>query len=316
MPVNVDNRCWDKLTREEQRAVDAVQQFHPYKITQEYSDLIDWGDPDDPLRKQVVPCLKEICRGPDESIDPLDERAYMKRPGLIHKYRGRALWTITQECPIHCRFCFRRWKKDISNDSLPDTVLQNLELVIHYLSETLEISEIILSGGDPFCLDRQLLNLVLERLNAVSSIRHIRIHTRVPVVAWRDEQMMMPLYAGSSVVTRIVLHINHPKEIHPELNVFVRNMLRLGIPVLSQSVLLAGVNDDENTLYQLFSGLTAFRIQPYYLHQKDAALGTGHFQVSDARAQELVKKIQTRLPGYAVPKLVKDIPGRAAKTLL
>ncbi|MGB3976794.1 MAG: KamA family radical SAM protein [bacterium] len=314
--MSAENGYWDRLTPEERRAVDQVEPFHPFKITSEYSSLIDWSDPEDPLRRQVVPSLLEMQRASYESADPLEERIFMKCPGLIHKYIGRALWTITQECPIHCRFCFRKWEKGVSNELSPKTVLQNLESVVRYLKGTPDISEIILSGGDPLCLDRRLLDSVLERLNAVRTLRHIRLHTRAPVVAWENEQVMKPPFIGSSVVTRIVLHINHPHEIQPKLNEYVRLMQSLNVPVLSQSVLLAGINDDENTLYRLFSDLAAIRIQPYYLHQIDAAWGTSHFRVSDDKARLLVDKIRVRLPGYAVPKLVKDIPGSAAKTLL
>jgi lysine 2,3-aminomutase len=314
--VNTNTHLPDGLSSDERSAVNALQTIYPFKITTEYLSMIDWNTPDDPLRRQIVPSLLEMRTAPHESPDPLDERSHIKTPGLIHKYSGRALWLVTHTCPVHCRFCFRRWTESGREDTSPERIRRNLESVLRYLEKNPGIFEIILSGGDPFCLELDVLNDVLERLNAVPTIRHIRIHTRMPVVAWENEKLMKPLVTGSSAVTRIVLHINHPREIGPGLNRFINHVLRSRIPVLSQSVLLAGVNDDENTLFHLFSGLINMRIQPYYLHLLDAAPGTDHFRVPENRARALMKKIHTLLPGHAVPKLVRDIPGRGAKTIL
>lgn len=293
-----------------------MQTIYPFKITPEFTRMIDWGNPDDPLRRQVVPDLLELRTASHESPDPLNESGHIVCPGLIHKYSGRVLWLMTHTCPIHCRFCFRRWTAGDREDSSPERIRRNLESVVHYLEKIPGIFEIILSGGDPFCLDHDVLNDVLERLNAVPTIRHIRIHTRMPVVAWENEQLMKPLVTGTTAVTRIVLHINHPHEIGSGLKRFVDHVSGFRIPVLSQSVLLAGVNDDENTLFRLFSELIDMRIQPYYLHMLDAASGTDHFRVTEDRARILMDKIQFILPGHAVPKLVRDIPGRGAKTFL
>jgi lysine 2,3-aminomutase len=306
--------CRELLLDDEITAIRKLQKVFPFKITSEYAALIDWTDPNDPLRKQVVPSLDELNVSVEESCDPLDEKRYMPLPGLIHKYTGRVLWLVTASCPLHCRFCFRRWKAGDTNDACISET--GIDQVKEYLERNPSVLEIILSGGDPFMMDRNWLNDCLRTLDTCSSLRLVRFHTRMPVAAGENGYEANSLYKGHNFTTRIVLHVNHLNEISSGLKRFVRKMQVEGTAVLTQTVLLAGVNDSKQTLYDLFLGLVKIGVQPYYLHYPDYAEGTGHFRMPVDEAIKLHHFLTNNLPGYAVPKLVRDIPGRAAKTIL
>ncbi|MBN1879074.1 KamA family radical SAM protein [bacterium] len=306
----------NRLTREEQSAISAVQNYFPFKITRDYARLIDWDNPADPLRMQVVPSQMELQVNAGESRDPLDERRYMPIPGVIHKYRNRILWLITCHCALHCRFCFRRWHRcaqEVTVDSTNQTPLKAIE---EYLQQDPEIIEVVLSGGDPLTLPREELNSYLRRLASIRSVRLIRIHTRIPVVAGESELTNKPLFQSDHSTLRLVVHVNHPNEISPGFKNAILRWRKLGIPVLSQSVLLAHINDTSDILTRLFLELACLRIQPYYLHLLDPAEGTRQFHVPVEHARRLISTLRETLPGYAVPRLVVDLPGRPSKTII
>jgi len=264
----------------------------------------------------VVPVPKELETRDDELSDPLNENRYEPVPGFIHKYRGRVLWLVTEACPVHCRFCFRRIRLSTEDDAMEQPSPRNTDRIIEAIAVRPDIHEVILSGGDPFMLPADILIRILDRLGEMNHIRLVRIHTRMPVVAPARVPDILHDYAPSSFQLRMVLHINHPREFTPECRRIAERWQSAKVPVLSQSVLLAEVNDDARVLHALFLDLASAGVQPYYMHCLDPAPGTSHFRVSEGCARRLIHHCREELPGYAVPRLVRDIPGRACKTLL
>ncbi len=249
----------------------------------------------------------------DEKADPLEEFRWCPVPGLIHKYPGRVLMLVTNQCAVHCRFCFRR-------TSLRDLDCchgnEQLDPMIGYMAAHASIREIILSGGDPLVLPDKTLKLIIERITKISHIETVRIHTRIPVV--------LPFRITKSLITILrsgptcwmVIHVNHSKELTPEMKLACSNLVDKGIPLLSQTVLLHGINDRVVELERLFSTLIQWRVKPYYLHLLDHAPGTSHFRVSENIAKQLIQELQSQLPGYAVPRLVRDLPDSPSKLFL
>lgn len=305
---------WEKLTDDERRATAAVAPVFPLRITPGYARLIDWSNPSDPLRKQVIPAYDEMISRDQESVDPLDERRYMPFPGMIHKYQNRVLLLMTTCCPVHCRFCFRRCRSLLPEDATRNSFSLWMQDIERYLSENPGVHEVILSGGDPLIMDRSVLNDAVARFASIDSIRLIRIHTRAPVVCSLQDVNPDSIAIPAGATLRMVIHINHPNEISNDFRFCISRLIDRGIPVLSQTVLLAGVNDSVEVLTSLFLELVVLRVQPYYLHLLDRATGTGHFEVSALRGAGLIEGIREHLPGYAVPKLVRDVPGRSSKT--
>lgn len=303
---------WEKLTEDERMAIAAIADVFPFRITPEYARLIDWDNPDDPLRRQAVPGPDELIRRNRESGDPLDEQRYMPLPGLIHKYPNRVLLLMTPRCFVHCRFCFRRCRLSFMEDTAGKNFAGWIQDIERYLSDNPNIHEVIFSGGDPLAMDRSDLNEAITRFASIDSIRLIRIHTRAPVVS--PSQCPDNLAIPSGATLRIVIHINHPREIGSDFKLCISRLIERGVPVLSQTVLLAGVNDSVDLLASLFMEMVILRIQPYYLHLLDRAIGTGHFEVSALKAGVFIEALRGRLPGYAVPRLVQDVPGRSSKT--
>ncbi|HPQ38974.1 MAG TPA: 4Fe-4S cluster-binding domain-containing protein, partial [bacterium] len=248
--------------------------------------------------------------------DPLNEQDHEAVPGLIQKYPGRALWRVTDRCPVHCRFCFRRCRLETNTESRGPDISHRHDTILDALARQPDIHEVILSGGEPLSVPVETLTSILTGLAGVSHIRLIRLHTRMPVVAPDRVPGCIDTMARRVPLFRTVLHINHPREWSPECRDVIRRWISIGIPVLSQSVLLAGVNDDAGVLRRLFMDLICDGVQPYYLHMLDPAPGTAHFRVPEQRARDLIRRCRETLPGYAVPRLVRDIPGRASKTLL
>ncbi|HBD12426.1 MAG TPA: EF-P beta-lysylation protein EpmB [Porticoccaceae bacterium] len=268
------------------------------------------GDIDDPLLAQVLPRGEELEIVPGFGTDPVGEQDANPQPGLIHKYRGRVLLMASTACPIHCRYCFRRHFPYQDNRPARDEWQQALS----YLSGDQSIKEVILSGGDPLTAsDRQLAWLV-TRLAAISRIKRLRVHTRfVVAIPSRITDECLQWLAGSRLTSTMVLHVNHPNELGDDTLTAVRKLKTAGVDVLNQSVLLRGVNDDAATLTTLSEKLYDTGILPYYLHMLDPVQGAAHFAVSEARAQELHAALLAALPGYLVPRLVREVPGESSK---
>lgn len=271
------------------------------------------GDIDDPLLRQVLPERQEmqIVRGLQE--DPLQEAHFAVRPGLIHKYEGRVLLTAAASCPINCRYCFRRHFPYAENRLTPS----QWQSALDYIASDNSIREVILSGGEPLLLKDSLLNTLLTEIEHIPHVELVRIHTRMPVaVPQRLTHALCQRLIDSRCKMTVVLHCNHPNEIDEHVQMHISPLVNSAVTVLNQSVLLRGINDNTDTLVQLSERLFDSGIMPYYLHATDPVIGAGHFIVADDHAQALAQELTHRLPGYLVPTLVREEPGKAAKTRL
>jgi EF-P beta-lysylation protein EpmB len=271
------------------------------------------GDPRDPLLLQVLPGLAELIEQAGFGADPLAERQAMRAPGLLHKYHGRALLITTAACAIHCRYCFRR---EFPYDSAHDTG-PRWQAALELIAADSSIEELILSGGDPLSLTTPRLLQLTDSLRAIPHLRRLRLHTRTPVVLpERVDDELTAWIASLLWPCVIVLHSNHANEIDAAVSSAAARLRAAGATLLNQSVLLAGVNDSVATLHGLSQALWTAGVLPYYLHLLDRVRGTGHFEVSEGRACELMAGLAARLPGYLVPRLAREVPGAAAKTVL
>ncbi len=268
------------------------------------------GDPRDPLLLQVLPLGAELEAHLGYGPDPVGDLAALQAPGVLSKYRGRALLMTTGACAVNCRYCFRREFPYEAGALTP----ARLAAAVSSLADTPGLEEVILSGGDPLALPTSRLARITDALRALPGLRRLRIHTRTPVVlpARVDDELLAWL-AGLPWKTVIVLHVNHPRELSDEVRAAAAALAASGATLLNQSVLLAGVNDDEDTLVELSLRLFESGVLPYYLHLLDRVAGTAHFDTPAQRAVALYAGLLARLPGYLVPKLVRESPGAASK---
>jgi lysine 2,3-aminomutase len=279
-------------------------------VTDEMAALIDPADPADPIAAQFFPNAAELATTPDDHADPIGDARWSPLPGIVHRYPDRVLLKPILICPVYCRFCFRR--EQVGKDGgvlAPDA----LDRAFAYIERHPEIWEVIITGGDPFMLSPRRVAAIVRRLEAVAHLAVIRFHTRVPVAdpARVDEALIAALTAEKALY--VVIHANHPRELTPAMRAAVGRLVRAGIPVLSQSVLLRGVNDDPKVLEALFRGLVAMRVKPYYLHHPDLAPGTGHFRLGIGEGRDLVGALRGRVSGLCQPAYVLDIPGGYGK---
>lgn len=271
------------------------------------------GDANDPLLRQVLPLAEELEVTGGFSLDPLHEMQTMAVPGVLHKYQGRVLLTVTGACAIHCRYCFRRHYP--YNEA--NAARQDAQAALAYLRRHPDVSEVILSGGDPLSLSDQRLSTLVERLATVAHVQRLRIHSRLPVVLpERVDERLLDWVAQSRFDTVLVVHCNHPSEIDAAVREAMGRLRGAGATVLNQSVLLRGVNDRLETLVSLSERLFEAGVLPYYLHQLDRVQGASHFAVAATTARRLVALMRQQLPGYLVPRLVREIPGEPSKTPL
>lgn len=275
-----------------------------------YLDLIDWSDPDDPLRRQVLPSVAEAAIAPDELTDPIGDDAHSPIPGVVHRYPDRALLLLTAVCAVHCRFCFRR---EFVGQPARALSKEQFEGAFGYLASRPEIWEVILSGGDVLALPDAYLAGVLARLRALPHVKVVRIHSRVPAVDPARLTAELAALLRRHAPAYLVAHVNHPREVTASFEAAVGQLIDTGVPVLSQSVLMRGVNDHVDTLEALFRRLVEARVKPYYLHHPDLARGTGHFRVSVARGRALMRDLRRRVSGVCMPTYVLDVPGGRGK---
>jgi len=285
----------------------------PLRVPPGFVSRMARGDSNDPLLRQVLPLPEEARATSGYGCDPLDEQAHMAAPGLLHKYHGRALLTLTGACAINCRYCFRRHFPYSEANPVSD----NLERALAYLRQHPDITEIILSGGDPLMLPDTRLRPLAMQLAEIPQLQTLRIHTRLPVVLPErvDADLISWLRAVPLKVV-MVMHCNHANEIDPAVQQAMRQLAQAGVTLLNQSVLLRGINDDAASLIRLSEALFTAGILPYYLHQLDKVQGAAHFAVDDARALSLAAEMSAALPGYLVPRLVREHPGNPGKTPL
>ncbi len=261
------------------------------------------------IARQVLPDARELVVRPGDLHDPIGDRAHEPVPGLTHRYPDRAILHLTQTCAVYCRFCFRRETVGDSG-TLPDKAL---EAVFAHLAATPAIREVILTGGDPMVLSPRRLGSVIERLAALGTLDALRIHTRVPVVAPERITPAMVRALKSPVPVWLVVHTNHPQELTEAARAALARLADAGVPLLSQTVLLKGVNDRAEVLEDLFRSLYRLRVKPYYLHHCDLARGAGHFRTTIAEGQAIMAALRGRLSGAALPTYVLDIPGGHGK---
>ena len=271
------------------------------------------GDPNDPLLRQVLPGLAELVEQPGFSADPLSELPAMRAPGLLHKYQGRALLLTTGACAVHCRYCFRReFPYGSAHEDGP-----RWRAALDVIGADPSIEELILSGGDPLSLATARLVQLSDALRVMPHIRRLRLHSRTPVVLpERVDDELLAWIGSLPWPCVIVLHANHANEIDATVRSAVARLRAAGATLLNQSVLLAGVNDSVAALQALSQALWSAGVLPYYLHLLDRVRGTAHFEVPEPRARELMAQLATRLPGYLLPRLAREEPGAAAKTVL
>lgn len=291
----------------------AEQEGLPLSITPHYLSLIEGNDPSCPIRRQVVPRSEEMQPSPGDLRDPLGEEAHEVAPDLIQRYPDRALLLVSDRCAVYCRFCTR---SRMVGDGGGPRALARLQPALTYLREHPQIRDVIVSGGDPLVMSTPRLCEILAALREIPSVETIRIGTRVPVV--------VPMRITGELLAAlrrhhplwIMTHFNHPKELHPRARQACRDLADAGFPVMNQTVLLRGINDDAATLAQLFRGLVRERVRPYYLLQADPVKGTGHLRTPLQRGVEILGELQGQLSGIALPKLIVDTPGGFGKVPL
>lgn len=268
------------------------------------------GDPHDPLLRQVLPGLEEGIPSPCFSQDPVADLAAMPVPGLIHKYRGRVLLLATRACAVHCRYCFRRHLPP----ALAGLTKDHWHRAVHYIEANPTISEVILSGGDPLSLTDEKLALLTSELAHIPHLKRLRVHSRLPIVLpERVTDTLLEWLCALPLSPVMVLHVNHPNEFDDSVTAALKRLKNTNVTLLNQSVLLQGVNDSVATLARLSETLFAAGALPYYLHLLDWVQGAAHFEVPEDRAREILRGLRAELPGYLVPKLVREIPGSPSK---
>lgn len=291
-------------------SLSATQKF-PLRVPYAYLSRIEKGNPNDPLLRQILPVDDELVFHPDYTTNPVGDLESGKMAGVLHKYHGRLLLITTGACSINCRYCFRReypYHDNQTNKSVEHEALD-------YIAQQPEISEVILSGGDPLVLSNSRLSSLTSKLEAIPHLKRLRIHTRLPVtLPSRVDIPLLEWLSKTRLSSAIVLHINHPNELDKPVSEALRKLRNAGVTLLNQSVLLKGVNDHELTLCQLSEQLFESGVLPYYLHLLDRVSGSQHFDISDQDARQLYHQIRSKLPGYLVPTLVRERSGLPYKS--
>jgi lysine 2,3-aminomutase len=284
-------------------------------ITPEMAALIDPADQADPIALQFVPDERELNTLPEELADPIGDDAHSPLPGIVHRYPDRVLLKAVTICPVYCRFCFRR--ESVGPQHGGTLAPEVLEKALAYIAEHEEIWEVILTGGDPLILSSRRLAEIMEAIARIDHVKVVRLHTRVPVVTplHVDDALIAALISSRKTVY-VALHANHPREFTPAARAAIARIADRGIPMVSQTVLLRGVNDRIETLGALMRTFVENRVQPYYLHHGDLAPGTSHFRTRIEEGQELMRALRGRYSGLCQPTYVLDIPGGAGKSPL
>ena len=293
-------------------AARAAAQLFPLRVPREFVARMRRGDPHDPLLRQVLPLAEEFLAGEGYTTDPVGDLAAMTVPGVLHKYQGRVLLTVTGACAVHCRYCFRRHFPYADANPAADQWRAALE----YIAGDTSITEVILSGGDPLTQSDRRLSDLVHFLESIPHLRRLRLHTRVPIVLPdRVNEELLSWIRRARLKTVIVLHVNHAQEIDATVRTMAGALKSVGVELLNQSVLLRGVNDKAETLASLSEALFDAGVLPYYLHALDRVRGAVHFEVKETAAKRVMRELHERLPGYLVPRFVREIasmPGKVA----
>ncbi len=302
----------DLLPAERRAELESVAARYAVAITPAMAELIDPADPADPIARQFIPDAAELNETPGEDPDPIGDGPHSPVEGLVHRYPDRVLLKVVQVCAVYCRFCFRRETVGPNSGGLLSA--EALAAALDYVRVRPQIWEVILTGGDPLVLSARRLRAVIAALGAIDHDRVIRLHTRLPVVApSRITPALVRALKVRGKAVYVVLHANHPRELTRAARAACARLIDAGIPMLSQSVLLRGVNDEAATLGELMRALVESRVKPYYLHHADLAPGTGHLRTGIADGQALMRALRGRYSGLCQPAYVLDIPGGHGK---
>jgi lysine 2,3-aminomutase len=300
------------ISKERAAEIASVGARYAVAVTPAMAELIDASAAEDPIARQFVPDARELDRYPSEDADPIGDNLKSPVPGIVHRYPDRVLLKLVSVCPVYCRFCFRREMVGPGKSAALSEA--DLAVALDYVRARAQIWEVILTGGDPLILSPRRIAEVTAALSGIPHVKILRWHTRVPCVApERVTPSLVDALASSSKTVYVALHANHPRELTDAARAACRRLIDAGIAMVSQSVLLKGVNDDADTLEALMRGFVEMRIKPYYLHHGDLAPGTAHLRTSIAEGQTLMRALRGRLSGLALPTYVLDIPGAHGK---
>lgn len=298
---------------EQRAALDQVAARYAVALPPALAELIDRNDIDDPIARQFVPDIAELDRRDEELLDPIGDDAHSPVEGIVHRYPDRVLLKLTHVCAVYCRFCFRR--EMVGPDKPTALSADALVAALDYIRMHRDIWEVILTGGDPMVLSARRLRETMKALGAIDHVKVVRIHTRVPVA---DPKRITPELVRALKIkgkpTYVALHVNHARELSPVVRVAVARLADAGMPLLAQTVLLKGVNDNAETLAALMRALVECRIKPYYLHHGDLAPGTSHLRTDIATGQNLMRHLRGRVSGLCQPTYILDIPGGHGKS--
>ncbi len=301
--------------KQQDDALSQVAARYAVAITPAMDALIDPTNPNDPIAAQFTPDARELYTAPDELSDPIGDEPHTPVKGVVHRYPDRCLLKLVHVCPVYCRFCFRREMVGPDGDGM--LAGEELETALAYIEAHPGIWEVILTGGDPFLLSARRVREITARLAGIEHVKIIRWHTRVPAVdPLRVTPDLVAALRAAGATTYVVLHANHPRELTAQARAAIDRIVDAGVPMLSQTVLLKGVNDDADTLEALMRAFVEARVKPYYLHHLDKAPGTSHFRCTIAEGQNLVETLHQRASGLAQPTYVLDIPGGHGKAPL
>jgi lysine 2,3-aminomutase len=300
------------VTSDHAAALEHVAARYAVAITPVMAALIDPDDPNDPIARQFIPDPAELETRPEERADPIGDDAFSPVEGIVHRYPDRVLLKLVHTCPVYCRFCFRR--EMVGPGGRPGLSAAKRAAAYAYIRDHDQIWEVILTGGDPLVLTPSHLADAVRTIAAIDHVKIIRVHTRVPAVApERVTAAMVEALKVSGKTTYVALHANHPRELTAAARAACARIIDAGIPMVSQSVLLKGVNDDIETLTALMRAFVECRIKPYYLHHADLAPGTGHLRTTIAEGQALMRQMRGRVSGLCQPAYMLDIPDGAGK---
>lgn len=300
-----------RLSEEERAGLSGQPGSLPVGITPYYASLLDPKDPTQPLRRTVVPVSAELRVASGESEDPLGEDEDSPVPGVVHRYPDRVLFLVAGFCPSYCRYCTRSRMVGAAGSQHSDPA--HWERAIRYIERTTEVRDVLLSGGDPLTLSDEKLEWLLSRLHRIPHVEIVRIGTKVPVVLPQRITAKLARMLRSFHPLWMSIHFTHPDELTPEAGQACGRLADAGIPLGSQTVLLAGVNDDVETMKRLVHGLLRFRVRPYYLYQCDPIRGSSHFRTPVSKGLEIIEGLRGHTSGYAVPTYVIDAPGGGGK---
>lgn len=310
---NIEEICnYLKISQATKELITTSSDF-PLRVPREFVDRMEKSNLNDPLLKQILPVKDEHITAPGFINDPVGDIDSMTETGLIHKYHGRVLLITTGSCAINCRYCFRR---NFPYNDFQLSTKKNLK-AINYIQDQQDISEVILSGGDPLLLSDQKILALIQQIEDIPHIKRIRIHSRIPIVL--PSRITTDFCNKLSLIKKdliLVVHANHSNELNAEVKLACEKLKKANITLLNQTVLLKDINDNADQLCTLQEKLFSFNIMPYYLHLLDKAAGTAHFEVSQNIAISLMDQLKKVLPGYLVPKLVREQAGESHKTII